>query len=165
MTVSTDGLLKNLEVELEHRMQFKDAKNLHLKSADADVKAAKATQDQSQINAAEEALPLAKKDVERAKILIKWKEKEVDVHKNGVEKAKLVVSLAEAERGVARVSRLIDQNVPSAKKYKISDCKNKLENKQKEYQKVVSVEAKEIAEAKKLKAQYEKLSKPQKSSP
>jgi hypothetical protein len=44
-------------------------------------------------------------------------------------------------------------------KYKLSDFKNRVENKKKKYQRVLSVEAKEMAEAKKLKAEYEKLSK------
>jgi hypothetical protein len=80
-----------------------DSKNLHLKSAEADLKEAKATQDQGQIEAADKSLSIAKEDYERAKMLIKWK--------------------------------------------------------QKEYQKALSTEIKEIAEAKKLKAEYEKMSK------
>jgi hypothetical protein len=53
-----------------------DSKNLHLKSAEADLKEAKATQDQGQIDAADEALRQAKENYERAKMLVKWKEKE-----------------------------------------------------------------------------------------
>jgi hypothetical protein len=132
---------------------------LHLKSSEADVKEAKATRDQGKINTAEKAMGIAKEDFEHAKTLIKWKDQEVDVQKAGVEKAKLAVSLAEAERNFARVSKLIEQTVPSAKKYKLLDFKNKPDNKQKEYQKALGTEAKEIAEAKKLKTEYEKLSK------
>ena len=53
-----------------------DSKNLRLKSAEADLKEAKATQDQRQIEAADKALGQAKEDFERAKMLIEWKEKE-----------------------------------------------------------------------------------------
>ena len=136
-----------------------DSKNLHLKSAEADLKEAKATQDQGQIEAADKALRQAKENYERAKMLVKWKEKEVDVQVVSVKKAKLVVELAEAERDLARVSKLIEQNVASAPKYNLSDFKAKVDKKNKEYQKALSTEKKEIAEAKKLKAGYEKISK------
>ena len=64
-------------------------KNLHLKSAEADLKEARATQDQGQIEAADKALRKAKEDFERAKMLIEWKEKEVDVQVMSVKNAKL----------------------------------------------------------------------------
>ena len=56
-----------------------DSKNLHLKSAEADLKEAGATQDQGQIEDADKALRIANENYERAKMLIKRKEKEVDV--------------------------------------------------------------------------------------
>jgi hypothetical protein len=136
-----------------------DSKNLRLKSAEADLKEARAIQDQGQIEAAADALRIAKEDYERAKMLIKWKEKEVDVQVASVKKAKLDIEMAEAERDVARVSKLIEQNVASAQKYNLSDFKAKVDKKNKEYQKALSSEAKEIAEAKKLNAEYEKMSK------
>ena len=135
-----------------------DAKNKHFKSAEADLKEAKAAQDSSRIDAAEKALRNADKELEHAKLLIRWKEKEVDVQAAGVNKAKLAVAVAEHERDLARVSKLREQNVPSAVKYSLSDFKNRLEKKQKEYEKAVSTEAKETAEAKKRKAEYEKSS-------
>ena len=76
-----------------------------------------------------------------------------------MEKAKLAASVAEGERDLARVSKLTEQNVPSAVKYTLSDFKQRWEKKQKEYQKAVSTEVKETAEAKYRKAAYEKLSK------
>jgi hypothetical protein len=82
-------------------------------------------------------------------MLIKWKEKEVDVQIASVKKAKLAVELAEAERDVARVSWLIEQNVASAQKYNFSDFKAKVDKKQKGYQKALSTETKETAEVKK----------------
>jgi len=136
-----------------------DSKNLHLKSAEADLKEARATQDQGQIETADKALRIAKENYERARMLIKWKEKEVDVQVASVKKAKIAVELAEAERDVARVSKLIEQNVVSSPKYNLSDFKAKVDKKNKEYQKALSTETKEIAEAKKLKAGYEKISK------
>lgn len=135
-----------------------DAKQKHLKSAEADLKEAKAAQDSTRIDAAEKVLRNANIELAHAKLLIQWKEKEVDVQAASVEKAKLAVALAEAERDVARVSKLIEQNVPSAQKYNLSDFKTKLDKKHKEYQKALSTETKEIVEAKKLKAEYEKLS-------
>ena len=136
-----------------------DAKNLHLKSAEADLKEAKATKDQGKIEAADKALRQAKENYETAKMLIEWKEKEVDVQIASVKKAKLAVELAEAERDLARVAKLIEQNVASAKKYNLSDFKAKVNKKQKDYQQALSTETKEATEAKKLKAEYEKMSK------
>ncbi|UCE54299.1 MAG: hypothetical protein JSV31_02335 [Desulfobacterales bacterium] len=135
-----------------------DAKQQHFKSAEADLKEAKAAQDSTRIDAAEKVLRNANIELAHAKLLIQWKEKEVDVQAASVEKAKLAVALAEAERDVARVSKLIEQNVPSAQKYNLSDFKTKLDKKHKEYQKALGTETKEIVEAKKLKAEYEKLS-------
>ena len=136
-----------------------NAKNLHLKSAEADLKEAKAAKDQGKIEAADKVLRQAKENYELAKILIKWKEKEVDVQAAGVEKAKLAVALAEAERDLARVAKLIEQKVASAQKYNLSDFKAKVDKKQREYQQALSAETKETTEAKKLKAEYDKMSK------
>ncbi len=136
-----------------------DSKNLHLKSAEADLKEAKATQDQGQIEAADKALHQAEEDYKRAKMLIKWKEKEVDVQVASVKKAKLDVEIAEAERDVARVSKLIEQNVASAQKYNLSDFKAKVDKKNKEYQKALHAETKATLEAKNLRTKYEKTSK------
>lgn len=135
-----------------------DAKYKHFKSAEANLKEAKAAQDSTRIDAAEKTLQIANKELEHAKLLIQWKEKEVDVQTAGVEKAKLAVSVAEYERDLARVSKLTEQNVPSAVKYSLSDFQKRLEKKQKQYEKAVSTEAKEIAEAKKRKAAYDKSS-------
>jgi len=136
-----------------------DSKNLHLKSAEADLKEARATQDQGQIEAADKALRIAKEDYKRANMLIKWKKKEVDVQIASVEKAKLAVELAEAERDVARVSKLIEQNVASAQKYNLSEFKATVDKKQKGYQKALHAETKAILEAKNLRTEYEKISK------
>ncbi|MBT8368163.1 MAG: hypothetical protein KJP23_26010 [Deltaproteobacteria bacterium] len=134
-----------------------DAKKQHHKSGEADLKEAKASQDSTRIDAAEKALRNANKELEHAKLLIQWKEKEVDVQAASVEKNKLAVSVAEYERDFARVSKLIEQSVPSAVKYSLSAFKKRLEKKQKEYEKAVHTEAKEMAEAKKRKEAYEKL--------
>jgi hypothetical protein len=135
-----------------------DAKRQRHKSAEADLKEAKATQDSARIDAAEKALHNAKKELEHAKLLIQWKEKEVDVKAARVKKAKLAVSVAEHERDLARVSKLKEQNVPSAAKYSLSDFNKRLEKKQRDYQKAVSTEAKEMTEAKKRKAVYDSSS-------
>ena len=132
-----------------------DAKTQHLKSAEADLKEAKAAQDSTRIDAAETALRNANKKLEHAKLLIRWKEKKVDVQAAGVEKTKIAVSVAEYERDLARVSKLKEQRVPSAVKYSLSDFQKRLEKKQKEYEKAVRAEAKEMTEAKKRKAAYE----------
>ena len=132
-----------------------DAKKQRFKSAEADLKEAKASQNSTLIDSAEKALRNANKELEHAKLLIQWKEKEVDVQTAGVEKAKLDVALSEAERDLARVSKLIEKNVPSAKKYNLSDFKANLDKKHKKYQKAMSTETKVMLEAQKLKAKYE----------
>jgi len=131
-----------------------ESKKQHHKSAQADLKEAKAAQDSTRIDAAEKALRNANQELEHAKLLIQWKEKEVDVQAAGVEKDKLALSVAEYERNFARVSKLIEQSVPSAVKYSLPDFKKRLEKKQKEYEKAVRSEAKEMTEAKKRKAAY-----------
>ena len=69
-----------------------------------------------------------------------------------------VMGQAEYEQDVARVSKLKEQSVPSALKYSLPDFKKNLEKKQKEYEKSVRAEAKEMTEAEKRKAAYEKSS-------
>jgi hypothetical protein len=135
-----------------------DAKNKHFKSAEADLKEAKAAQDSTRIDSAEKGLHNAQEELKHARLLIQWKEKEVDVKAAGVEKAKLAAALAEAERDVAWVSKLIDQNVASAQKYNLSDFRAEVDKKRKGYQRALNTETKEIAEAKKLKSEYEKMS-------
>ena len=133
-----------------------DAKKQHLKSAEADLKEAKAAQDSTRIDVVEKALHNANKELKRAKLLIQWKEKEADVQTANVEKAKIAVSVAEYARDLVRVSKLKEQSVPSAVKYSLSDFQKRLEKKQKEYEKAALAEAKEMTEAKKCKAAYEK---------
>ena len=132
-----------------------DAKKQRFKSAEADLKEAKASQNPTLIDSAEKALRNSDKEIGNAKLLIQWKEKEVDVQAVGVEKAKLAVALSEAERDLARVSKLIEKNMPSAKKYNLSDFKEMLDKKHTKYQKVLSTEKKVILEAKGLKAKYD----------
>ncbi len=150
--------VKKANDDLETARLTLDAKKKRLKSSEADLKEAKATQDSARIDAAEKALHTAKKEFEYAKLLIRWKEKEVDVKAARVKKTKLAVSVAEHERDLARVSKLKEQNVPSAAKYSLSDFNKRLENKQRDYQKAASNEAKEMTEAKKRKAVYDSSS-------
>lgn len=135
-----------------------DAKNKHFLSAEADLKEAKAAKNSTRVDAAEQVLRNAKKALEHAQLLIQWKEKEVDVQAAGVEKAKIAAALAEAERDAARVSKLIEHKAALAQKYSLSDFKAKVDKKRKEYQRAVNTEAKEMAEAQKLAAEYEKAS-------
>ncbi len=135
-----------------------NAKRQRLKSSEADLKEAKSTHDSARIDAAEKALNNAKKELEHAKLLIQWKEKEVDVKAARVKKAKLAISVAEHERDLARVSKLKAQNLPSAAKYSLSDFNKRLEKKQRDSQKAVSAEAKQMTEAKKRKAVYDSSS-------
>lgn len=146
-------------VDLKASKLTLDAKNLHLQSAEADLKAAKATKDQGKIEAADKALRQAKENYETAQMLIKWKKKEVDVQTASVKKAKMAVELAEAESDLARVAQLIEQNVASAQKYNPSDFKARVGKKQKEYQKALKAETKKMLEAKNLRTEYGKISK------
>lgn len=75
-----------------------------------------------------------------------------------MKKAKLAVSVVEHERDLARISKLKEQNLRSAAKYSLFDFNKRLEKKQRDYQKTVSTEAKEMTEAKKRKAVYDSLS-------
>jgi hypothetical protein len=134
-----------------------DSKKLHLKAAESELKEAKAASDQAKIAGAEKTLKEAKKTLEAARILVKWKEKEVDISNAYVGKARVSISVSEAERQLIWATRLKEQKVPEAAHYIISELKTKLENKQKDFEEAVSKEKKKITEANKLKADYEKL--------
>jgi hypothetical protein len=134
-----------------------NSKNLRVKTAQAEVKEAKAAPDQGKIDAAEKALNAAKGELAAAKMFVKWKEQQVDVADAAIENAKIMVAIKEAEREVAWATKLKEQKVPAAANYIIPELKKKVEKKQKELEAVITKEKKEMSEANKLKADYEKL--------
>jgi len=136
-----------------------DSKKLRLKAAQAEVKDAKAASDQGKIDASEKARNTAKNELEAAKVLVKWKKKELDVSETGVEKANAALSVKEAEREIAWASKLKEQKVPAAAHYIIPELKKKLDKRQRDLEVAIRKEKKQTAEANKLKAEYEKLSK------
>ena len=135
-----------------------DAKKQRLKSLEADLKEANAAQDTSQVDATKEALIKARKELDRAKLLILWKEQEIEVQVAGIRIAKLAVQLAEMERDLAWISKLKERNLEAGQKYDLADLQKRLGKKQKAYQTDVTQKAVAIETARKLKAAYEKAS-------
>ena len=145
------------EEDLEKAEQILKAKELDLKAAKAEEKAAKENQDAGRMAKAATVLITAQEDLKATNLLVEWKSKEVKARKAGVKKAKLAVQVSEAQRDLARVSRLLAENVPAAQKYAIADFQKKLKEKQADYDKARNAEVREISEAAKSKAEYERI--------
>jgi hypothetical protein len=133
-----------------------DAKRLQVKAAKAEVKDIQQKSAGKKLTDAEEALRNAQKDFDVASLHVEWKEKELDARIAAVEKEKAAIAVAEAERDLAQVSKLHEQKVASASKYVIMDFKKQVQKKRKEYESAVNRLQKEIAEARRLKEEFEK---------
>ena len=88
-------------------------------------------------------------------LLVNWKNKEVKARKAGVKKAKLRLQVAEAKRDLARVSQLVSEKAPSAKKFSMPEYQKRVQKKQKDLEKALDNEDRQIWEAKKSKEKYE----------
>ena len=137
-----------------------DTKSIELKAAKAKYKEVSESNAGKPASEAQAALRSAQEQYDIIQLLVKWKRKELDVQSAGVAKEKAAVSVAEANRELARVMKLVESKVSSAGRYKVEDFKQNLEKRQKEYGKAETREKKEVLEAKTLKAEYEKVSKP-----
>ena len=141
------------------KSQF-DTKILELKAAKAKYKEVSKSSAGKRASEAQAALQSAQKQYDVIQLLVKWKKKELDVQSAGVAKEKAAVSIAEANRELARVMKLVESKVASAGRYNVEDFKKSLEKRQKEYDKAVAREKKEVIDAKTLRAEYEKAAKP-----
>jgi len=148
---------KQVEGDLSGAKHTLETKELDLKAAKAEYEAAKANQDEGRMKKAEEGVRRAREVVETVELRIKWKQKVVKAGSAGVKKAKLALDLAEAKRDLARVSRLAMEKVPSAKKYSMKDCQDRVTKIQEKYEAAAKKETREIQDAQQLKAQYEKV--------
>ena len=133
-----------------------DKERLDLKASKAEYEAAEAKQEKDRMAHAESMMKKAKEATKKAELLVKWKSKEAKARKAVVDRAKLAVELAEAKRDLARVSRLVEEKVPSASKYPLAEWENKVKKIDEKHQKAVDKEKREALEAEQLKAQYEK---------
>jgi len=137
-----------------------DTKSLELKAAKAKYKEVSESSAGKRASEAQAALRSAQEQYDIIQQLVKWKRKELDVQSAGAAKEKAAVSVAESNRELARIMKLVESKVSSAGRYKIEDFKQNLEKRQKEYSKEVTREKKEMLDAKTLKEEYEKISKP-----
>jgi len=139
--------------------QTLDAENLDLKAAKAELKAAKANQDDERTTAATAMIAGAEEDQETAKALRRWKNQEQEARQAEVAMAKSAVDLAEAERDLARVRLLNKEQLPSAKKYELSDFESNVVKRRKELD-VAGDKAKDkLAKLDKLKSEWDQLAK------
>ena len=150
---------KSAEKDLEKAEQTLKAKELDVKAAKAEETAAKENQDAGRMAKAATVLKTAQENLKATKLLVKWKNREVTARKAGVKKAKLAVQVSEAKRDLARVSRLISENVPAAKKYTIAEYQKKLKEKQTDYDRATTAEERELLAAKKSKVEYDQIAK------
>ena len=137
-----------------------DTKSLELKAAKAKYKEVSESSAGKPASEAQAALKSVQEHYNVIQLLVKWKREELNVQSAGVAKEKAAVSVAEANRELARVGKLVESKVPSAGRYKIEDYKKTLEKRRKEYDTAVTREKKEIHDAKTAKEEYEKASKP-----
>ena len=137
-----------------------DTKSIELKAAKAKYKEVSESSAGKRASEAQAALQTMQKQYNSVQLLVKWKKKQLDVQSAGAAKEKAAVSVAEANRDLARVMKLVESKASSAGRYKVEDFKQNFEKRQKEYNTAETREKKEGLEAKTLKAEYEKVSKP-----
>ena len=137
-----------------------NTKSIELKAAKAKYKEVSESSAGKRAQEAQAALRSAQEQHDVIQLLVKWKKKELDVQSAGVAKEKAAVSIAEANRDLAGVMKLVESKVTSAGRYNMDDFKKNLEKRQKEYDTAVTREEKEMLDANTLKAEYEKASKP-----
>ena len=150
---------RNLEEEAKEALrkaeELRENERLNLKAAEAENKAAEAAQDEVRISKAKQGLLRAEEAIKPARLQVKWKQKAHDARKAGARKAKLALEIAETKRDMARIDRLVLENVPTSKKYSRPDYEAKLKRVQQDYMKAVEKEKSEIAATVELRAQYE----------
>ncbi|HIJ56208.1 MAG TPA: hypothetical protein HPQ03_08780 [Deltaproteobacteria bacterium] len=137
-----------------------DTKSIELKAAKAKYKEVSESNAGKRASEAQAALRSAQEQHDIIQLLVKWKKKELDVQSAGADKEKAAVSIAEANRELAGAMKLVESKAPSAGRYNMDDFKKNLEKRQKEYDTAVIRGKKEMLDAKTLKAEYEKVSKP-----
>ena len=137
-----------------------DTKSLELKAAKAKYKEVSESSAGKRASEAQAALQSAQKQYDVIQLLMKWKKKELDVQSAGVAKGKAAVSVTEANRELDRVMKLVEIKVTSAGRYNVEDFRSSLKKRQKEYDKAVAREKKEMIDASSLRTEYEKASKP-----
>jgi len=137
-----------------------NTKSIELKAAKAKYKEVSERFAGKRLSEAQAVLRSAQEQHDVIQLLVKWKKKELDVQSAGVAKEKAAVSIAEANRELARVMKLVESKAPSAGRYNMDYFKKDLKKRQKEYDTAVTREEKEMLDAKTLKAEYEKLSTP-----
>ncbi len=138
-----------------------DAEKLDLKAAQAEEKAAKANADPSRIEVAQTLVRSAETELEIAKRLVEWRDKELDAARSAVSTGKARLDLAEAERDLARVVRLIEEKVPAAAKYDRGKVEDSVRKRQRDLDKAAKKSEKKREESESARAAYEKILPPE----
>lgn len=132
-----------------------NARRLQLKAAKAELKDIEQRSAGKKLADAKAALRSAQKAFDLAELHVEWTEKAAAAQTAAVGKAKAAIELAEAERDLARVSKLHERNAPSAAKYNLDEFKARIAKKQKNHETAGSRLQKAIEAAKTLKNAYE----------
>ena len=137
-----------------------------LKTKQSDVTAAESKRNETRENQdekgtalAETILEEAKRDLAREEMFRVWKQQEVKVRKATLKRAKLDLAIAEAEREIARISKLKTEKVPAAANYSLEEIEKSLKKKHKERGNLKRTEEREVQMVQRLKEVYEQNAK------
>ena len=144
------------EKALKKAKERLNREKLNVKAAKAEIEAAKAKQEKDRLEKAEGDMQSAQEGLKTAEMLVKWKEKEVDVRETRVKQGKLSLAAIEIKRDLARLSQLAAEKKLAARKYSQPDFEKKLRKLQEDMKKAVEKGKRERMEADKLRARYEK---------
>jgi len=137
-----------------------------LKTKQSDVTAAEfkrnepsENQDEKGTALAETVLIEAKRDLAREEMFRVWKQQEVKARKATLKRAEIDLAIAEAEREIARISRLKTEKVPAAVNYSLEEFEKSLKKKHKERDNLKRAEEREVQMVQRLKEAYEQNAK------
>ena len=136
-----------------------EAEELDLNAAKAELKAAKANQDDERITAATARIAGAEEDIKTAKALRTWKAQEQEARQAEVAMTKSALDLAEANRDLARVRLLKQENATAGQKYDLADLERNASKQQKNYDGASRKAGDKIAKIDKAKADWDRLAK------
>lgn len=179
--VSPEGLTRLKDTEFEvflARVALADAKNFEqqareslktvkrkleiagrdLKAASNERNAAAADQNPDRLSAADQMVRSATSGHERAARLVRWKERELRVSGLAVALSAADLELADAKRDLARVSLIVTEQVPSAKKYSVAQREKQVSKAHKDYQKAATKVEQAKAESDQLRIEWEQQS-------
>ncbi len=134
-----------------------DTDQLDVKAARAEEKAARANKDDNRLAVARLQTAAAEEKLQVAKAHVDWKEQIEKAYKEEVDRAKAALDLTEAQRDVARVRKLVQENVPEAGNYSVGEFENRVRKRQKDLDNAARKVERQWTKAEQLEQAYERL--------